>query len=102
MLEVVDIVLSVANTYHVPFVVNCLIRNIIEDAIRSEENQFECHMPDLPLNSPEMVAFLKTEPPIQCDDVEPWVVCGHSKEVSPCPFDNQLIIIYYSFDSMDN
>lgn len=58
-----------------------LIRNVIEDAIRSEENQFECHMPDLPLNSPEMMAFLKNERPIQCDDVEPWVVCGHSKEV---------------------
>lgn len=70
-----------------------LIRNVIEDAIRAEENQFECHMPDLPLNSPEMMAFLKNEPPLQCDDVEPWVVCGHSKEVSPKSFSNRLTFL---------
>lgn len=56
-------------------------RNIIEDGILSQENQNECHMPDLPIDSPEMVAFLKDEPPIQCDDVEAWVSCGSDRKV---------------------
>lgn len=47
------------------------------------ENQNECHMPDLPVNSPEMMAFLKNEPPIQCDDVEAWVSCGTDRKVKP-------------------
>lgn len=38
-------------------------------------------MPDLPVNSPEMMAFLKNEPPIQCDDVEAWVSCGTDRKV---------------------
>lgn len=38
-------------------------------------------MPDLPIDSPEMVAFLKDEPPIQCDDVEAWVSCGSDRKV---------------------
>lgn len=56
-------------------------RNIIEDGISSQENQNECHLPDLPLDSPEMMAFLKNEPPIQCDDVEAWVSCGTDLKV---------------------
>lgn len=60
-------------------------RNVIEDAIRSEENHIQCHMPSLPLNSPEMMAFLKTLPPIQCDDVEPWVLCAYDQEVNSFP-----------------
>ena len=39
-------------------------------------------MPDLPVNSPEMMAFLKNEPPIQCDDVENWVSCGTDRKVN--------------------
>lgn len=54
---------------------------MIEDGIQSQENQNECHLPDLPLNSQEMLAFLKNEPPIQCDDVEPWVSCGSDRKV---------------------
>lgn len=46
------------------------------------ENQDECHMPDLPLDSPDMMAFLKNEPPIHCDDVEAWVSCGTDKKVT--------------------
>lgn len=38
-------------------------------------------MPNLPVNSPEMMAFLKNEPPIQCDDVEAWVSCGTDRKV---------------------
>lgn len=57
-------------------------RSIVEDAIRSLDNQFECHMPDLPVNSTEMLSFLKSEPPIHCDDVEPWVTCGDDSSVS--------------------
>lgn len=56
-------------------------RNIIEDGILSQENQNECHMPELPVDSPEMMAFLKDEPPIQCDDVEAWVSCGSDRKV---------------------
>lgn len=58
-----------------------LFRNIIEDGILSQENQNECHMPDLPVDSPEMLAFLQDEPPIQCDDVEAWVSCGSDRKV---------------------
>lgn len=42
-------------------------------------------MPDLPVNSPDMMAFLKTEPPIHCDDIEAWVVCGTEPNVSEEP-----------------
>lgn len=56
-------------------------RKIIENGISSRDNQNECHMPDLPLNAPEMMAFLKNEPPIHCDDVEAWVSCGNDRKV---------------------
>lgn len=54
----------------------------MEDGISSQENQNECHLPDLPVDSPEMMAFLKNEPPIQCDDVEAWVSCGSDLKVN--------------------
>lgn len=54
---------------------------VIEDAINSYENHIECRIPDIPVYSSEMLAFLKDEPPIQCDDREPWVVCGINKSV---------------------
>lgn len=57
-------------------------RTVMEDGISSQENQNECHMPDLPVDSPEMMAFLKNEPPIQCDDVEAWVSCGTDLKVN--------------------
>lgn len=47
-------------------------------------------MPDLPLNSPEMMAFLKNEPPIQCDDVEAWVSCGSDLKVINLSFKIQI------------
>ncbi|XP_031634268.1 uncharacterized protein LOC116347703 [Contarinia nasturtii] len=66
--------------------------NIIEDGILSVENQNECHMPDLPVNSPEMMAFLKNEPPIQCDDVEAWVSCGTDRKLPwVCWIENSII-----------
>lgn len=55
---------------------------VIEDGISSKENRFQCVLPDLPLNSKEMMSFLKDEPAILCDDVEPWVYCGHDATVS--------------------
>lgn len=57
-------------------------REIIEDGINSVENQVECLIPDIPVHSPEMMAFIKDEPPIQCDDTEPWVNCGIDEHVS--------------------
>lgn len=56
-------------------------RGVIEDGISSKENRFQCVLPDLPLNSSEMLSFLKDEPPIRCDDVEPWVFCGSDPNV---------------------
>lgn len=55
---------------------------VIEDAINSYENHVECRIPDIPTYSSEMLAFLKDEPLIQCDDTEPWVYCGANKTVN--------------------
>ena len=57
-------------------------RGVIEDGIYSDDNNIECRIPDLPLNSPEMMAFLKEEPKLQCDENEPWVVCGQKVRIS--------------------
>lgn len=54
---------------------------MIEDAIKSTENQVECRIPDIPVNSPEMMSFIKSVPPIECDQQEPWVKCGIDENV---------------------
>lgn len=51
-------------------------------------------MPELPVYSPEMLAFLKTEPPIQCDDEEAWVLCGTTPTVST-NFSARLLLVVY-------
>lgn len=57
-------------------------REIIEDGINSVENQVECLVPDIPVHSPEMMAFIKDVPAIHCDDTEAWVECGVDEHVS--------------------
>lgn len=71
-------------------------RGVIEDGISSKENRFQCVLPDLPLNSSEMLSFLKDEPPIRCDDVEPWVFCGSDPNVRFLVFFFQLPNVYQS------
>ncbi|XP_059621176.1 uncharacterized protein LOC132264861 isoform X2 [Phlebotomus argentipes] len=52
---------------------------MIEEGIQSDENQGQCRMPELPLYSPEMMSFLRDEPPIDCgDESDDWVKCERS------------------------
>ena len=51
-------------------------RQMIEESIRSLVNQGKCKLPNLPLDSPEMLSFLKNEPRVTCDDEDSdWVSC---------------------------
>lgn len=47
----------------------------MEQAIHSSENQGECRIPELPINSPEMMSFIHDEPPIKCETEEDWIEC---------------------------
>lgn len=50
--------------------------DLIEQSIHSIVNQGKCQLPDIPYDSPEMLAFLKTEPPIDCgNELDDWVSC---------------------------
>ncbi|XP_055635031.1 uncharacterized protein LOC129774949 [Toxorhynchites rutilus septentrionalis] len=50
--------------------------SLIEESIRSLANQGACKMPNLPVDSPEMLSFLKDEPPIECgNENDDWVSC---------------------------
>ncbi|XP_049286238.1 uncharacterized protein LOC125765304 [Anopheles funestus] len=49
---------------------------LIEESIKSLANQGACKMPSLPVDSPEMLSFLKDEPPIECgSELQDWVEC---------------------------
>ena len=49
---------------------------LIEESIKSLANQGACKMPSLPVDSPEMLSFLKDEPPIECgSELQDWVTC---------------------------
>lgn len=67
-------------------------RNIIESGINSDENQVECRIPDIPVHSPEMMAFLAHEQPIHCDDLQAWVTCG-TNEIKPwlCSISKKIV-----------
>ncbi|XP_055612685.1 uncharacterized protein LOC129759308 [Uranotaenia lowii] len=53
--------------------------SLIEESIRSLANQGACKMPNLPVESPEMLSFMKDEPPIECgDENDDWVTCHKS------------------------
>lgn len=48
----------------------------IEESIRALGNQGECKIPNLPIDSPEMLSFLEDTPRITCpNDNTDWVVC---------------------------
>lgn len=48
---------------------------LIEESIRSYANQGKCKIPNVPHDSPEMMKFMKDEPPIDCGSDEDWIVC---------------------------
>ncbi|XP_053693436.1 uncharacterized protein LOC128741554 [Sabethes cyaneus] len=53
--------------------------SLIEESIQSIGNQGACKMPNLPVDSPEMLSFLKDELPIECGNVnDDWVSCHKS------------------------
>ncbi|XP_062563713.1 uncharacterized protein LOC134226761 [Armigeres subalbatus] len=53
--------------------------NLIEESIRSLANQGACKLPNLPVDSPEMLSFLKEEQSIECgDENEDWMSCHKS------------------------
>lgn len=55
---------------------NTLCRSLIEESIQSLANQGACKIPNLPVDSPEMLSFLKDEPPVECgNENDDWVAC---------------------------
>uniref|UniRef100_A0A023EEH8 Uncharacterized protein n=1 Tax=Aedes albopictus TaxID=7160 RepID=A0A023EEH8_AEDAL len=53
--------------------------SLIEESIRSLANQGACKLPNLPVDSPEMLSFLKDEQPVECgDENEDWMSCHKS------------------------
>ncbi|XP_058825046.1 uncharacterized protein LOC131685374 [Topomyia yanbarensis] len=53
--------------------------SLIEESIQSLANQGACKMPSLPVDSPEILSFLKDEPPVECgNENDDWVSCHKS------------------------
>nr|XP_022914226.1 uncharacterized protein LOC111424779 isoform X1 [Onthophagus taurus] len=54
---------------------------LMEKAIFAEDNKFVCKQPVLPINSPEMMKFVKEVPKISClnTDNPDWVLCEDSE-----------------------
>lgn len=53
-----------------------ILRYIMNQLIKSSDNQVQCQIPaNLPVDSPEMMAFIHDSPPIECDTVDDWVSC---------------------------
>lgn len=52
-----------------------LFRILIEESIRSLANQGKCKVPILSHDAPEMMKFIKDEPPINCSSTEDWATC---------------------------
>lgn len=53
--------------------------SLIEESIQSLANQGACKIPNLPVDSPEMLSFLKDEPPVECgNENDDWVACHKS------------------------
>lgn len=55
-------------------------RFLIEESINSLANQEPCKsFPNLPVESPEMLKFMKDEDPVECgDEDDDWVSCDVS------------------------
>lgn len=62
-------------------------RSLIEESIKSLANQGACKMPYLPVETAEMLSFLKNEPPIECgNENDDWVACHVSARLYPVPY----------------
>lgn len=48
---------------------------LIEESIYSFANQGKCKIPAIPHDDPNMMKFIKNEPPIECGNDEDWVSC---------------------------
>lgn len=64
--------------------------DLIEQSIRSEMNQGECRLPQLPLDTPEIMKFYESVGKINCGSEPDWVTC----EQSICSIKPKISAIY--------